>query len=214
MLLLIFLFFCFRTIINFSFDVITRNIGNLGFSAFLVFAIIAITVIPAFGTVILLHDRLGRKGLAASALLLSGLFAIFVGIVLQTLGTSNPVLLLVLKLISYFMGLIALNSTNIHTAEVLPTVVRGQSVLVLGILGLLVSIFSPQLIYLNKYWKPLSDIFIGVLLLLGSVISIFLPETYNKTLPVTLEDGEMFGKNEKVFEFTFNSKNKSLNTYC
>lgn len=173
----------------------------------------AIITLPVYCLVVL-HDRIGRKGLSVITLFLSSVFSIAVGIVLHVSGTSQPILLLVLKLITYLMTLTGLNSTVIHSTEVLPTVVRGQSVLVLMMLAFLATIFSPQLVYLNKYWKPLTDIFIGVLIMIASIISLFLPETYKKTLPVTLEDGEMFGKDEKIFEFTFYSKNKLLKTNC
>lgn len=36
---------------------------------------------------------------------------------------------------------------------------------------------------------------------MGAALCLLLPETLNRTLPVTLEDGEMFGKGEKFYHF-------------
>lgn len=42
---------------------------------------------------------------------------------------------------------------------------------------------------------------LGVLSLMGGVLCLFLPETLNRTLPSSLEDGERFGEGEKFYEF-------------
>lgn len=43
-------------------------------------------------------------------------------------------------------------------------------------------------------WTPLPLIIFGVMALLSGTSALILPETLNKTLPESIEDGEKFGK--------------------
>jgi len=42
----------------------------------------------------------------------------------------------------------------------------------------------------------LPELVLGVLAALGAILCLFLPETSKKSLPVTLEEGEEFGRGE------------------
>lgn len=55
-------------------------------------------------------------------------------------------------------------------------------------------ILAPYINLLGEVWKPFPLIIFGVLAFAGGLLSLFLPETLNKTLPETIEDGENFGK--------------------
>ena len=46
------------------------------------------------------------------------------------------------------------------------------------------------------YWRPGPLIVYGVLAFSAGTISLLLPETLNKKLPETIEDGENFGKDD------------------
>lgn len=45
------------------------------------------------------------------------------------------------------------------------------------------------------------SLILGVLSLMGAALCLFLPETLNRTLPSSLEDGERFGEGEKFYHF-------------
>ena len=47
------------------------------------------------------------------------------------------------------------------------------------------------------YWRPGPLIVYGLLAFSAGMLSLLLPETLNKKLPETIEDGENFGKSEK-----------------
>lgn len=41
---------------------------------------------------------------------------------------------------------------------------------------------------------------LGVMGIIGGVLSLFLPETMDQELPQTMQDGEDFGKDQKFFD--------------
>ncbi|KAF7277417.1 hypothetical protein GWI33_007518, partial [Rhynchophorus ferrugineus] len=46
-------------------------------------------------------------------------------------------------------------------------------------------------------WQPLPLLIFGSLALIGGILSLVLPETLNKKLPETIEEGELFGQKIK-----------------
>lgn len=104
---------------------------------------------------------------------------------------------------------VAYNSGAQYAVELIPTEVRGQGVSTIHVAGYIASFFSPQILYLNVYWKPLPELVLGTLLIVGAMGCLTLPETLNKTLPITLEDGEAFGENENVCDFSCCIKSRS-----
>lgn len=191
------------------YDAIARNVNGLGYSPFVTFTITSATIFPAALLILSVQDYIGRKALAMSALFISGIFIAAVALILTVTDIINPVVLLSLVVCSRFAVIVAYNSGAQYAVELIPTVVRGQGVSVIHLVGYLATFFSSQILYLSKFWRPLPEIVIGVLLIGASISCLFLPETLNKTLPVTLEEGETFGENEGIFEFAFHKKNKS-----
>ena len=55
-------------------------------------------------------------------------------------------------------------------------------------------ILSPIMLELESVWEPLPFVLFGVLSIAAGLLALFLPETKDKILPETLEDGEAFGK--------------------
>lgn len=50
------------------------------------------------------------------------------------------------------------------------------------------------MLFQSHIWQPLPLLIFGVLALIGGLMSMVLPETLNKKLPETIEEGEQFGK--------------------
>lgn len=194
------------------YDAIARNVNGIGYSPFLMFTVTSAAIFPAALLILALQDIIGRKALAMSALFLSGIFIIAVAILLTLMDSFDPVLLLSLMVCSRFGVIVAYNSGAQYAVELIPTEVRGQGVSVIHLVGYLATFFSSQILYLSAYWRPLPEIIIGILLVCAAISCLFLPETLNKTLPVTLQEGELFGENEGIFEFAFFRKDKSAST--
>lgn len=202
----------FRMVMTLCYDAIARNVNGLGYSPFVTFTMTSAAILPGSIIILAVQDHIGRKALAMSALFISGVFIAAVAIILSLTESSNATLLLSLTIISRLSIIVAYNSGSQYAVELIPIEVRGQGVSVVHLVGYAASFFSPQILYLSNFWRPLPEIIIGVLLVCGSIACLFLPETLNKTLPVTLADGEAFGEDEGVLEFAFSEKQKSEST--
>lgn len=184
-----------------GYDAISRNINGFGYSPFMFFTLTSATIFPACAFVIAVQDRVGRKALASGALFTSGIFNVCTGLLLAILGIPDPTVTIVLSFIARLGINVAYNSGTQYAVELIPTVVRGQGVAAIHVTGYAASFFSPHILYLSNVWKPFPEIILGTLLILGAIACLFLPETLNRILPVTLQDGEEFGEDERIFEF-------------
>ncbi|XP_076765735.1 organic cation transporter protein-like isoform X1 [Xylocopa sonorina] len=180
--------------ISLVFDGHVRNVDNLGLNVFVTFTIAAATELPAdtFLTVVL--DRWGRRWLACGSLVISGIFSIWASAV------SNNIYAATLAILGRFWINISYNIGLQYAAEVLPTVVRAQGVALIHIMGYVASILSPFVVYLDVVSSILPLLVLGILGIMSGLLTLFLPETLDKDLPQTLQDGEDFGKNQKMWD--------------
>ena len=79
--------------------------------------------------------------------------------------------------------------------------VRAQGVALIHIMGYFASILAPYVVYLDVLSSILPLLVLGILGIVGGVMTLFLPETLDKDLPQTLQDGEDFGKDQKMWDF-------------
>ncbi|XP_055379248.1 organic cation transporter protein-like [Condylostylus longicornis] len=201
-------------VITLCYDAVSRNIEGMGISPFTMFSLSSLSVLPASVILIFLQDRIGRKGMAASSLLVGGIFTAIAGVTIAYQKKNHNVPLLVtLQIISRFGVAISYESGAQYATELIPTCVRGQGVAAVHVAGFAASALSPYILYLGTYFKALPSIILGVLFFLGAFVCLLLPETLHRTLPKTVEEGEEFGKGERMFDFPCipskkNEKNK------
>ncbi|XP_055379149.1 organic cation transporter 1-like [Condylostylus longicornis] len=196
-------------VITLCYDVVSRNVENMGISAFIMFTISSMAVLPSCMSVVLLQDRLGRKAMASMSLFIGGVFTAATGIIVAYQQQyQNVALLACMLFIARYGVCISYESSAQYAAELIPTCVRGQAVGAVHLFGYGVTFLSAYIIYLGKFFKPLPSIILCILLFSGSFLCLLLPETMNKQLPNTLEDGEKFGLGEKMFDFPWTKKQK------
>ncbi|ERL86156.1 hypothetical protein D910_03569 [Dendroctonus ponderosae] len=168
-------------VLTLCYDAISKNINSTGMSPFIVFTISSATILPACLFILAVQDKVGRKALASGSLVVSGFLSVCAGIYLAFVENPEP--------------------GHQYAVELLPTVVRGQAVAVVHVVGFGATFFSTQILYLAEFWRPSPEIILGLLMISGAVACLFLPETLNQVLPVTLQDGEAFGEHEKTWQF-------------
>ncbi|KAI4496537.1 hypothetical protein M0804_000347 [Polistes exclamans] len=186
--------------ISLVFDGHVRNVDNLGLNVFVTFTVAAATELPADTFLTLVLDRWGRRWLACGSMVISGIFSIW------ACAISNNVYSATLAICGRFWVNISYNIGLQYAAEVLPTVVRAQGVALIHIMGYVASILAPFVVYLNIISSILPLLLLGIFGILGGLLTLFLPETLDKDLPQTLEDGENFGLNQKMWDVPCFSK--------
>ncbi|CAG9759860.1 unnamed protein product [Ceutorhynchus assimilis] len=199
-------------ILSLCYDAISKNVNGVGMSPFVVFTVTSSTILPACVFILAVQDIVGRKALASGSLLVSGTFSACAGIYLVFVQNPEPIVILTLAIVARLGINIAYNSGHQYAVELLPTVVRGQGVAVIHVAGYGATFFSTQILYLADFWLPSPEIILGLLMISGAMACLFLPETLNKTLPVTLADGEEFGEDEKLWQFAMCGKNNTEST--
>ncbi|XP_069696008.1 organic cation transporter protein-like isoform X2 [Periplaneta americana] len=194
-------------VLTLCFDAISRNVDGLGYSPFVMFSMTSVTKFPASLIILLLQDRIGRKAMASGSLLISGVFTIASGLVIAIVGAKSvPMVTAGLAVVGRFGVNIAYSSGAQYAAELIPTEVRGQGVSAIHMVGYAATFFSSHILYLATYSRAIPELVLGGLSIIGAALCLLLPETLNRTLPVTLEDGEAFGEGEGVWEFAWCQK--------
>lgn len=181
--------------ISLLFDGYVRNIESIGLSPFLGFGLGAATEFPASSLVTLLLDRCGRRWLGFGTMFLSGMCSIIASFIPTGLATTIVIIL------GRFFVNFSFNIGMQYAAELLPTVVRGQGVSFIHITGYIATIMSPIIVHLGVISPILPLWILGCCGVFGGGLVLLLPETLGEQLPQTLDDGEQFGLNQKMWHF-------------
>lgn len=196
-------------VITLCYDAVSRNVEGMGLSPFVMFSLSALAVLPSSVLLILLQDKIGRKGMASSSLLVGGFFTTAAGIAIAYQKQNhNATLLACLTIAARFGVAISYESGSQYATELIPTCVRGQGVAAVHVAGFAASFLAPYILYLGNYFKAAPSIILGALFFSGAFVCLLLPETLNRTLPKSLEEGEEFGKGERLLDFPCLSRRK------
>lgn len=164
-----------------SYDIISRNMEGFGSSPFLLFSLTSIVYIPAGFTIILLQNRIGRKGLACGALFVGAILTAITGVLLAVLDLKeNAVFLACMVGLGRYIAIVSYEAEAQYAAEIVPTSVRGRGMANIHVVGYAFSFLSAYVIYLSNIFKPLPSIVLAVLMLIGAALCLLLPETLNQ----------------------------------
>ncbi|KAH8277174.1 hypothetical protein KR026_006685 [Drosophila bipectinata] len=185
-----------------SFNTISRNVEGLGMSPFVVFSLFAVAVPPSGLIQGLLQSRVGRKATAFLAMVCTGVLSCALGVALSSEGAQHNVTLLLSFALPMRLGIsMCYTVTSQFSSELLPTCVRSRGIAAVHLAAAGASFLSPYLIHLGTKLAAAPSLILALLLLSASVCTLLLPETNNRKLPITLADGEAFGKDESIWAF-------------
>lgn len=161
-------------------------LGSLGGHYLVSFVISGFVELPAYTFILLTLNRWGRRVLLCGCMIVAGVFLLLTAFVPE----SQPWLMVTLAM----AGKLAITSSYgciyIISAEQFPTVIRNVGLGAASTAARIGGIIAPFLNLLSDVWKPLPMIIFGALAFTGGILSLSLPETLNKKLPETIQDGK------------------------
>ncbi|XP_076295140.1 organic cation transporter protein [Lasioglossum baleicum] len=181
-------------IIQMSYDAHIRCLDFLGMDIFTIFTVASATELPAVLVVTYTLDVVGRRWTMVASVVMSGFFCLIAATFSVGAGYAT------FAMFARFFINVASNIAMQYAAELLPTVVRGEGVAFIHVMGYVTSILSPFIAFSSKVLYSLPMIILGIVTLLAGLLCVFLPETLLEQLPQTLEDGEVFGIDQKFWE--------------
>ncbi|KAL6470503.1 hypothetical protein MHYP_G00216220 [Metynnis hypsauchen] len=169
--------------INIGYFGLSLNTSNLLGNPFLNCFLSAVTEVPAYIVATLLLKSCPRRPLLSAFLSIGGGFLLLIQLIPESLHT----LALALEMAGKFGFTMAFTVVYIYTAEVYPTVVRNLGMGMCSSAARIGSITAPYIIFLGTFSKYLPYILMGSLTIGSSLANMFLPETFGKVLPETVE---------------------------
>uniref|UniRef100_A0A1A8S740 Solute carrier family 22 (Organic cation/carnitine transporter), member 5 n=1 Tax=Nothobranchius rachovii TaxID=451742 RepID=A0A1A8S740_9TELE len=169
--------------INIGYFGLSLNTSNLSGNPFMNCFLSAISEVPAYIVSTCLLRKCPRRVLLSTFLIIGG----GVLLLIQFIPDTLQYVALALEMSGKFGFTMAFTIVYIYTAEIYPTVLRNVGMGMCSSAARIGSITAPYVIYLGTYNKVLPYILMGSLTISSSVVNLFLPETFNKDLPETVE---------------------------
>lgn len=169
------------------------NTSNLGGNDLLNFVISGAVEFPAYSFLLVTLNRWGRRSILCGCMLFAGLMLLLTMIVPE----SHNYIVVLLAMLGKMAITASYGTVYIFTAEQFPTPVRNVGLGASSMMARVGGILAPYINALSVTWKPFPLIIFGCLALVSGLLSLLLPETLNKKLPETIEEGENFGIKSK-----------------
>ncbi|XP_013777238.1 organic cation transporter protein-like, partial [Limulus polyphemus] len=174
-------------VISFTYYALSLSTNDLGGSPFINFVISGAVEFPAYGISVFAINNLGRRKCMISTMVAGGLACIL------TIPIPSNLLWLriTFAMCGKFFVTAAFAIVYVYTAELFPTVVRNVGVGSSSMFARIGSMVAPFLKELSKFTHTGVPLAIyGALSIIAGLLILLLPETMNRDIPDTLEQGE------------------------
>jgi len=170
--------------------------AKLNVSAHLGFFISSAVEVPSYFLSWFVMDKLGRRWVLFETMMIGGLSCVSCIFVPPD---ADPWWTVGLAMIGKFQIAASFAVIYVYAGELMPTVVRSQAMGISSFVAGIGLLIFPYINSLGVYSRILPLVILGSLSCLGGAAALFLPETLWKHLPNTLEEGEAFGSDFKIF---------------
>ncbi|CAD1470638.1 unnamed protein product [Heterotrigona itama] len=187
------LFDLFRLVNSGTYYGLSWHVSNLGGNDYVNFVISGFVEVPAYTFLIFTLNRWGRKIILCGCMLVAG----FSLLAILLVPADAQWLVVCLAMIGKLTITSSYGAIYVFTAEQFPTVIRNVGLGASSTFARIGGVIAPHVIHLSEIWMPLPFVIFGACVLFGGAMSLLLPETLNKKLPESIQDGELFGKKLK-----------------
>ncbi|XP_064652369.1 organic cation transporter protein-like [Lineus longissimus] len=172
----------------------SRNLmgGNLYISTFA----IASVELPSYFMTVVLLGKWGRRRPLSFTMIVAGVACFLCSPFLYDPALAPA--LVTMAILGKFGIASSFAIIFLYSSELFPTVVRNVGVGTGSMHARIGGLVAPQVALLSKYWVPLPTVIFGTFAVAGGLLALYLPETWNKDLPETLEEGEEFVRNSEL----------------
>ncbi|CAG9862203.1 unnamed protein product [Phyllotreta striolata] len=211
---------------NLTYYGLSWNSNNLAGNPYLNFVLLGAVEIPGYLILLLFLNRWGRTKLMCCCMMVAGIMLL----ISIAVPKEHQWLIITLTMLGKLSITASYGAVYILSTEQFPTVVRNAGLGAGSTMARFGSILAPYInalvrialemrrgidinieLFQAHVWQPLPLLIFGSAALIGGVMSLVLPETLNKKLPETMEEGEMFGRKKKkldINEMDLNQPNK------
>ncbi|XP_068198918.1 solute carrier family 22 member 6-A isoform X2 [Antennarius striatus] len=167
---------------------LSLNISSFGMNIYLTQMIFGLVEMPA-RTIILFTINRSRKFSQIAFLAVGGVACLLT--VFIPSGMKDQTLIKTALAMTGKFGITAsLSIIYVYSAEVFPTVIRQNGIGIGSMCARTGGVLAPMLYFLKSFSPHVPMLLCGLCPLLGSVLTLLLPDTANKALPDTIEDVE------------------------
>lgn len=170
---------------------LSLSTGKLQGNPFLMLFMMGLVEFPSYITIMFLLDKLGRRPITSTLMILGGICCIVAAYLAQG-STASTSIVMCGKL--FIAGSFAVIYN--YSAELFPTVVRNSAMGLGSMCARLSGALTPLITLLDSFDPKVPAVIFGVVALISGVWVMFLPETMNQPMPESIEDGENFGKGD------------------
>ncbi|KAJ9601405.1 hypothetical protein L9F63_000429, partial [Diploptera punctata] len=165
------------------------NTSNLGGNDYLNFLLSGAVEFPGYSFLLIALNRWGRKCTLCGCMVVGGAVLLLTCVVPSDLNW----IIIALAMVGKMAITASYGTVYVFSAEQFPTVVRNIGIGAASTSARIGGILAPYTLLLGDHWRPLPLLIYGALALTGGILSLMLPETLNKKLPDTIQEGELFG---------------------
>ncbi|XP_067675071.1 organic cation transporter protein-like [Haliotis asinina] len=175
----------------------TQDLGSGNF--FLTFFLASLMDFPGVTLCLFLLDRVGRKVMMCGSMLIGGVACLLTIFTILYLGESYQWITITLAMIGKMGTAMCFAVVYVFSSELFPTVVRNIAVGASSSWARVGGMIAPYVADAGKlvggdFGRALPLLVFGAASVVAGLLALFLPETLNRDLPETIQDGIVFGR--------------------